>query len=373
MRVLHVIADLGTYGAERLLALLLNNLKDPELELAVMTVYSSPEAAAGLAVPVLDVGRRGRYDVTFLPRMIRMMRAWKPDVVHTHMHMGKYWGRIAALASGVETIVHTEHNSEFGAPRVFRIANRALVPRTAAVVAFSQTHRSALAADESIPLNRIVVIPNGIELDQLAGDERERARAALSARAGETLLLHVGRLSPVKNQRLAIETVALLPPPARLVFVGDGNGRPALESLARERGVADRVTFLGFRDDAASLIAGADIALVTSFNEAMPLAVIEAMVASAPLVSTPWRGAREMLGDGAFGVVAPDYTPRALANAVQSVLDDPGAARDRAARARAFATQEFDIATTARRHAALYRELSARTRSASRVITAARS
>jgi glycosyltransferase involved in cell wall biosynthesis len=373
MRVLHVIADLGTYGAERLLALLLNNLRDPELELAVMTVYSSPEAAAGLAVPVLDAARRGRYDIAFLPRMIGLMRAWKPDVVHTHMHMGKYWGRIAALASGVETIVHTEHNSEFGAPGLYRIPNRVLVPRTDAVVAFSQTHRSALAADEAIPLDRIVVIPNGIELAKIARDERERARAALGARPGEPVLMHVGRISPVKNQRLAIETLARLAAPARLVFVGDGNGRAALESLARSRGVADRVTFLGFRDDAATLVAGADIALVTSHNEAMPLAVIEAMVAGAPLVSTPWHGAREMLGNGAFGVVAPDYTPAALANAVRAVLDDPAAAHDRAARARAFAGQEYDIATTARRHAALYRDLSARTRSASRVITAARS
>src|ERR1700712_2323432 len=109
MRVLHVIADLGTYGAERLLALLLNNLHDPELELAVMTVYSSPEGAAELNVPVLDAARRGRYDLGFFPRMVGMMRRWKPDLVHTHMHNGKYWGRLAAVASGVPVIVHTEH------------------------------------------------------------------------------------------------------------------------------------------------------------------------------------------------------------------------------------------------------------------------
>jgi glycosyltransferase involved in cell wall biosynthesis len=373
MRVLHVIADLGTYGAERLLALLLNNLRDPELELAVMTVYSSPSAAAALSVPVLDVARRGRYDLAFFPRMVRAMRRWKPDIVHTHMHNGKYWGRFAALAAGVPAIVHTEHNSEFGAPGPFRLANRVLVPRTDAVVAFSGTHRATLAADEGIPLERIVVIPNGIELAPLPAGARERARAALGVRDDQRLLMHVGRLSPVKNQRLAIEALALLPPYARLVFVGEGTDRPALEAAARELGVAERTTLLGFRDDAATLVAGADVALVTSRNEAMPLAVIEAMIAGAPLVSTPWHGAREMLGDGAYGLVAAGYAPAQVADAVRAVLEAPDAARERAVRASAFARAEYDIAATARRHAALYRELSPGTRSAKRLMTTARS
>ena len=109
-----------------------------------------------------------------------MMRRCKPDVVHTHMHNGKYWGRLAALAAGVPAIVHTEHNSEFGAPRAFRPLGRLLAARTTAFVAFSQTHRAALAADEAIPLERIAVIPNGIELAPPAPGARARARAALA-------------------------------------------------------------------------------------------------------------------------------------------------------------------------------------------------
>jgi glycosyltransferase involved in cell wall biosynthesis len=373
MRVLHVIADLGTYGAERLLALLLNNLRDGDLQLAVMTVYSSPEGAASLTVPVFDVARRGRYDLAFFPRMVGTMRRWKPDIVHTHMHNGKYWGRFAALAAGVPTIVHTEHNSEFGAPGVFRLANRVLVPRTDAVIAFSPVHRDALAGDEGIPLERIAVIPNGIELARLPADARARARAAMGASETERLLVHVGRLSPVKNQRLAMETLRLLPGQVRLVFVGDGPDRAALEAAAAELGVADRTTFLGFRDDAALLVAGADVALVTSRNEAMPLAVIEAMVAGAPLVSTPWAGAAAMLGAGRYGLLARAATPDALADAVREVFDRPGEAAARAADAAEHAAAEFDIATQAARYAALYRELSARTRSANVLMTAERS
>ncbi len=373
MRVLHVITDLGSYGAERLVTRLLKTLREPGLELGVMTIYSTPDGAPDIGVPVFDVARRGRYDPGFLPRMIQMMRAWKPDVVHTHMHNGKYWGRIAAIAAGVGTLVHTEHNSEFGAPGVFRIVNRMLIGRTAAFVAFSQTHRRTLAADEGIDPERIVVIPNGIELSAQSGTARQRARAALGVGDDVPVLMHVGRLSAVKNQALTIDALALLPPPTQLFFAGDGSDRNALEARARERGVTDRLTFLGYRADAADLVAGADVALIASLNEAMPLAAIEALVAGAPVISVPWNGAREILGDGAFGVVVDDYTPRALADAVRAALADRVASHERADRARAFARNEYDIVATARRHAQLYRELAAQAGPAKRLVRSARS
>jgi glycosyltransferase involved in cell wall biosynthesis len=372
VRVLHVITTLGTYGAERFLGQLVEHLDAPDLTVAVMTIRSAPPNV-GCAKPVLDVARRGRSDVLFLPRMIAMMRRWKPDVVHTHMHNGKYYGRLAAVVAGVPAIVHTEHNSEFGALGVFRPIGRALMARTAAVVALSQTHRATIAADEGIALERIRVIPNGIELPPQSPDARDRARAQLGARAGETVLVQVGRLAHVKNQRLAVEALALLPGAPRLVLIGDGADRAALVALGLERGVADRVTFLGFRDDAAALVAGADVALIASRNEALPLAVIEALAAGAPLVSTPWNGAREMLHDGLYGEIAADHTPAALASAVRTVLGDPVATAARAERARRFARDEYDIATTARRHTELYRAVSDPTRSAKSRMTAARS
>ena len=183
----------------------------------------------------------------------------------------------------------------------------------------------------------------------------------------------MGRLSAVKNQALAIEALALLPPGVRLVLIGEGRDRAALEQLARERGVTDRATFLGYRSDAAALLAGADALAVTSRNEAMPLTVIEAFLAGVPVVSTPWRGAAEMLGAGAYGVVADGFSPAGFAAALEGVLDDPAAAGLRAAGAASFARVEYDIDTAARRHLALYREVIDRSRSAKRAMTAPRS
>ena len=373
MRVMHVAADLGTYGAERFVVLLLDRLRGPDIELAALTVAPSRPGDAPPGVERFAAGRRGRYGLGFLGRMAGFMRAWRPDLVHTHTHAGKYWGRLAAILAGVPAIVHTEHNSEFGAPALFRPLNRLLLARTDAVVTFSQAQRDRLVAEERIAPERIAVIPSGIAISERDPDARERARASLAAGEGERILVHVGRLSAVKNQALAIEALALLPATVRLVLIGEGRDRGALTELTRERGVAERTAFLGYRADAAALVAGADAALISSLNEAMPLAAIEAMLAGAPVVSTPWLGAAEMLGAGAYGVLSPDFSAPALAAAIRRVLERGDDTEARLARAAAFARSEYDIAVTARRHAELYRSVIGRKRSANPAITAPRS
>ena len=373
MRVMHVAADLGTYGAERFVVLLLDRLRGQDAALAALTLAPARPGDVPAGVDRFSAGRSGRYEIAFLGRLAAAMRAWRPDIVHTHTHAGKYWGRLAAILAGVPAIVHTEHNSEFGAPAPFRPVNRLLLRRTDAVITFSAAQRERLVTEERIAPERIAIIPSGIAIEAFDPQARARARAALAAGPGERLVVHVGRLSAVKNQTLAIEALALLPDDVRLVLIGEGRDRAGLEQLARDRAVAARTELAGYRADASALVAGADAALLTSYNEALPLAAIEAMLAQTPVVSTPWRGADEMLGGGAFGVVAADFSPAAMAAAIRSVLDDPGAARERAARAAAFARTEYDIATTARRHLALYRDVIERKRSASPAITAPRS
>jgi glycosyltransferase involved in cell wall biosynthesis len=373
VRVLHVISDLGTYGAERFVSRLLAAFDDPGIDSAALTVLAPRGPRPVLTVPLFAADRRGHRDVAFVSRMIAAMRRWQPAVVHTHTHYGKYWGRIAAIAAGVPSIVHTEHNSEFGSPAVFRAFDLVLDPRTDAFVTFSAVQRARLVREGRIRPERIVVIPNGIPLPEPAGGARERARALLGAAPGERVVLHVGRLSPVKNQRLAIEALALTEAGVRLVLVGDGADRDSLEAAARACGVSERVVFAGYRDDAPALLAGADALAVTSRNEAMPLAVIEAMLAGTPVVSTPWTGAADMLGQGSYGVLAADFTPAAFARALRTVLDDQAATRRRIEHAAAFARAEYDIRTTVRRHADLYRSLSAETRAARPRITSARS
>ena len=382
MRVVHVCGDLGLYGAENVVALLMQHTREPDMELVAMTVNRSshPEARERVPGEVVDIDRAGRKDLAFIVRMVRELRRLRPEVVHTHAHHGRYWGRLAAVLAGVPFIVHTEHNGNLTPPpprRFYEALNALLNPRTAAFVDFTPRRRAELAAAQGIPLDRIVVIPNGIPRRPRDAGARERARAAMGVQPDQIAVVEVARLFPGKRQDLALAALGALPEAlrarARLVLVGDGPLLEETRAQAAAAGLADAVRFMGFRTDARELLGGADVALTTSELEAMPLSIIEAMVERAPIVSTPWAGAEAMLGDGRFGLVTREFSGAAVADALRRVIEEPEAARARADAAFAYASGEFDVATQARRYAALYRELSARTRSAKPVITAARS
>src|SRR5579885_1025719 len=146
MRVVHVCGDLGLYGAENVVALLMQHTREPDVELYAMTVYKSrhPEARERVGVPVIAIDREDRRDWGFILRMVRALRKLRPDVVHTHGHHGRYWGRLAAVLAGVPLIVHTEHNPDLTPPApqwVFATLNRLLNPRTAAFVDFTPRRR----------------------------------------------------------------------------------------------------------------------------------------------------------------------------------------------------------------------------------------
>jgi L-malate glycosyltransferase len=382
MRVVHVCGELGTYGAENVVAQVVSHTKDPGVEASVLTLvrWSQPQARATYGFPIVEIGRRGRGDVGFFFRAVAALRRLRPDVVHTHAHHGRYWGRLAAIVAGVPIVVHTEHNSDLVPPRprvVFGALNRVLARRTTAYVDFTERRRVELAAAEHVPLERIVVIPNGMQVREADAGARDRARAALGIAPDRLAVVVVARMWTAKRMDLAIDAFAALPDALRarttLFLIGEGPLRAELERQAAARGVADGVRFLGFRADARELIAGADVALLTSAHEAMPLVVIEAMLERAPIVTTPWAGARAMLGEERYGLVSADFTPAAIAASLRDALEDRDAALARAAAALAYARTEYDVDLQAARYVELYRALSSPTRAASELITAARS
>jgi glycosyltransferase involved in cell wall biosynthesis len=362
-RVMHVIASLNGYGAEHFVLDLLPLLAASGANVAALTVYVSGARPAGRNgdFEIFDAARTGRMDLAFFPRMVRAMRRFRPDVVHTHMHNGKYWGRLAALAAGVPHIVHTEHDPSFSGPRIERAAAALLARRTSRFVAFSPGHRLRLARAESIPLGKIAVIPNGITFRTPRPDARERGRRLLGAAAGERAVVMVGRLEHQKNHELALRAFAQLPASlladTRLHLIGAGSLDGALRTLVQELGLSDRVSFLGFRADALDVVSGADVLLMTSHREAMPIALIESMSIGVPVVSAPWDGADEMLDGGALGYVATSFAPDAVGQALAQALRDPAQARTKADGARTKALLEYDIRTAAHRHVDLYRSL----------------
>jgi glycosyltransferase involved in cell wall biosynthesis len=330
MRVLHVITGLGVGGAEHQLRLLLPRLA---ADCTVVTLTTPGPVAAAIraaGTPVHHLGMRGNRDLAAVPRLARLIRAGRFDVVHTHLYRACVYGRIAARLAGVPAVVATEHSLGDGiiegrpttaAVRALYVASERLGRVTVAV---SETVRERLVA-WGVPDRRIAVIPNGIDRAELRHDPalRRATRARLGIPADAPLVGGVGRLEPTKRFDVLVRAVAALPD-TRLLLAGDGPARAGLAALAEELGAADRVVFAGRLPHAHAALCAIDVFASPSPQETFGIAVIEALatglpvvyVSCPPLEARPDAPARRVPG-----------TPEALRDALREALDRRGRAR----------------------------------------------
>ncbi len=362
VRVLHILPSIRGYGAERLIVDLLGHLSSPDIDAALLTIYEPPaDLRQRLTFPLLHAGRRDRRDRAFIWQMTREIRRFKPDIVHTHTHVGKYWGRFAALLAGARCIVHTEHNPcDVRRTRLERAADWLLHRMTARVVTFFSEQVAALSRQERLPAGKMLAIQNGVTLVD-GHEDRTLARERLAVGDDEFAIALVGRMEYQKNHALALRAFSALEPATRersvLLFVGAGENEPMLRDLATELGIAGRVRFLGYRTDVASILPGADVLLMTSWFEGMPLALIEAMLAKVPIVTTPWLGASDMLDHGRYGLIADGFAPEHLAAQIERARENPELRRTLAERAERHAREAYDIKRTADAHRTMYLRL----------------
>ncbi|MGC1379748.1 MAG: glycosyltransferase [Candidatus Baltobacteraceae bacterium] len=347
------------YGAERLIVELLKRLPSPEIDAALLTIYEPPPGTSeSFPFPVYHAGRKNRRDRLFIWRLVQEIRRRKPDIVHTHTHVGKYWGRIAAMLAGTKIIVHTEHNPcDFRRTKLERAADWILHRATSRVVTFFTEQGAALIDFESLPKEKLVLIPNGLTLAPSPQDRAE-ARKKLNIESAQFAIMTIGRMEYQKNHILALRAFAALPEELRrktlLLFAGSGEEEIVLRGLAHALGIADRVRFLGYRNDVASLLAGVDLVLMTSWFEGMPLALLEAMIAGVPIVSTPWLGARSMLADGRFGFLTPTFEAPEVAAEIQRAFRHARMRNEVAERARKNVFDAYDIQRMVAAHRRLY-------------------
>ncbi|MGA5038324.1 glycosyltransferase [Streptomyces capoamus] len=299
MRILHVITGLGVGGAEQQLRLLLRHLP---AECEVVTLTNPGPVAEGLAadgVRVTHLGMAGNRDLAALPRLARLIRRGRYDLVHTHLYRACLYGRIAARLAGVRAVVATEHSlgdSQLeGRPLTAGVRGLYLLGERLGrcTVAVSPTVAGRLAR-WGVAGPRVAVVPNGIDLARFAydPDARPRARARLGLPADAFVIGGIGRLVPGKRFDVLVRALAALPADCRLLLVGSGPEEPALRRTAREAGVAGRVVFAGERPylpdgspgpGLPELASAMDVLAAPSPEEAFGLAVVEALAAGLPV------------------------------------------------------------------------------------------
>jgi glycosyltransferase involved in cell wall biosynthesis len=236
---------------------------------------------------------------------------------------------------------------------------------TTRVVAVSASHADYLSSSEGIDRRRLVVIENGIDLDawaRVTPAARTRARADLGIGKDESVIVMVAALRPEKAHEALLEAIAALGARGRRVralIAGDGPRRELLEKRAAALAIADRVDFLGVRDDVACLLHASDALVLPSraVVETLPLAVLEAMAAGIPVIASAVGSIPEVVVDGSTGWLIPPADVLALAHRIEHVLDNPAEAARVAASARERVDARYSIERTAAQYSRLFEEV----------------
>lgn len=350
LRVLWLAKGLGPGGMEGLLVTHARLGDRDAFSYRAAYVVERPNSVVprleALGVPCTPLGG-GRFGpLSWAARLRQLVREHGIDVVHTHSPSVAAIARVALRTLRHRPrLVYTEHNSWYSYALPTRILNAATYPLD------DDQFSVSAAAVESMPApfrRRITVLTHGIDLDAVraAGSERDAVRAELEIADDELMLLTVANLRTEKAYDVLLDAAAMLAdstPPLRFVSVGQGPLADELESRRRALGLGGRFRFLGFRDDVPRLLAGADLFVLSSRSEGLPLGLMEAFAAGVAPVVTAVGGMPDHVLDGRTGRLVEPGSPEALAAAIRSVATDPDLRR-RLAEGAAGAATAFDAA-----------------------------
>ncbi|MBC7263903.1 MAG: glycosyltransferase [Chloroflexi bacterium] len=359
-RILFVIPSLGGGGAERACINILRGLDQEWFECA-LCLFAKEGAFLSEVPPGLrsyDLRGRVQYDLRLIPRLSRIVRHERPSVVLSFL---RYANAITVLAAAFSrprpVIVLNEQNypsaemPRFRWLRFRRTAIRRLYAQADVITAISEGVASDLTTTFHVPHSRIAVIPNPVDVNRIRLLAQEPVDHPWF-NGDAPVIIAVGRLEAQKGYPDLIEAFSILQRdvPARLVVLGEGSQREALEELAREKRLEDKVVFWGFQSNPYRFMARADVFALSSLYEGFGNVIVEALALGLPVVATDCQsGPAEILEGGRYGMLVPVGQPDAMAEALRCILLD-SALRERLRREGPARAANFDLPVIVERY-----------------------
>jgi glycosyltransferase involved in cell wall biosynthesis len=330
LKVMHISSSLQHGGLERIIYNFAARLNPEKYRVSACAldadgVYGEEIRKLGGQVSVLK--KKQGIDPRLWPRLYRLFRKEKVDIVHTHNFSPLLYAAIPARLAGVKVLVHTEH-ARTAFPDVKRrmVAERWLSVFTDRITAVSPKVKRDLIHYEKISPEKIQMIWNGIEtVLPTVRRQPEHVRRDLGISPTAPVAGVCCRLMEQKGVRYLIEAVpAILKdhPEAIFLIVGDGDLRVSLQELANTIGVEKHVVFTGFRSDVYDLLGALDVYVLPSLYEGTPLGLLEAMLLSRSVVATKVGSNAEIVQDGTSGKLVDPKQPHLISSAIRQLLSD---------------------------------------------------
>jgi len=363
LKVLQLISSGGYYGAENMLLNLCASQEAAGCRNSLLLFYNVHvpnvefyERARRRGISVRMVHCRGRADWRAVKEIRRYIAEDGIDLVHTHGYKADLYGYFAARGAEKPTVA-TCHNWLGGtaALGIYNRLDRMVLKRFSAVAAVSEGVRDRLLRS-AIAAEKIKVIANGIDV---AAFERGQALPELRGEDHKVIGV-VARLDLQKGFPCLLDAAGELAerfPRLKVVVVGEGPDRSAIEQMIEQKGLREKVMLAGERSDMANVYASMDIFVLPSLNEGLPMTVLEAMAAAKPVIATRVGAIPKVIEDGKSGVLVNPGDAPALRNAIASLLADHDLCRRIAATGHERVAKDHTAAAMARQYRAMYDEV----------------
>jgi glycosyltransferase involved in cell wall biosynthesis len=348
MKILHIISSGGMYGAE---AVILNmsralNESSHSSSLGVFSNSANPnlqlhEAATAQGVESHLISCVGQIDRTVPPSIRELANRTDADVVHAHGYKADIYCYFALRGSGVPLVstCHTWYDNDLTVS-LYGKADRFTLRSYAAVVAVSEDVRQRLLK-AGVRKEKIHIVRNGIDLRPF--DNAAPSLHNLSSQSASTVGL-IGRLATEKGVDIFLRAAARVLkelPATNFVVVGEGPDREQLELLIDELQIRNNLFMLGRRDDMPGVYASLDIMVSASRREGLPMAILEGMASSRPVIATAVGAVPDVIVDGSTGVLVPSENIEALASKIVTLLNNRTQRESLGAAAKKLVEQEF--------------------------------
>lgn len=374
IKLAHVVYSFDVGGLENVLVQLINRLPRNKYQHLLISLTGLGECARRIDAPnveMIALNKGPGHAVPLYPGLFRLFRSIRPDVVHT-CNLAALEVVPVAWAAGVKFRIHAEHGWDASDPQGrnprYKRLRSLYRPWISHYVTVSQDLDRYLSTAIGVPDARRSFIPNGVDTEVFAPRSAGKPPAEFDGpfSVGEHWIVGtVGRLQTVKNQPLLaaafVRFLELVPDArsrARLVMVGEGPLRPAIQTILADAGILDMAWLPGTRSDVAAILQTLDVFVLPSQTEGTSCTLQEAMATGLPSICTAVGGTPELLADGDHGVLVPSDDVEAMAQALRTYWQQPELAASHAASARFAAVKRFGVTAMVQQYDALFSERS---------------
>lgn len=364
INILHVIPKLSVGGVENQLALILQKYDRKKFHPFVCCISGKGEIGTDIesrGIEVIYLNKlKHKFDWTIVKDIHKLIRSCSIKIVRTHQYHANLYGRLAAFSAKVPCVVASVHNI-YTIDKKFhrRLINRYLAGVTDKIITVSKAVKNDVLEYDGIPEDKIMVIYNGIEMERFS-DIKSSVREELGLSNEIPVIGTVGRLTPQKGIKYLIEATSKLTqtfPRIVLLIAGDGPLREDLENYAKILNMGGNVIFLGTRRDIPAVLSAMDIFILPSMWEGMSNALIEAMAAAKPVISTNIAPNREIVDSEKVGILIPPKNSDEIVRAIKFLLKNKEMLKRLGEAAKIKIISDFNIDKTVKTYESLFEDI----------------